>query len=172
MTINRSKGNPKAAVHIIEYIDFQCPSCVKGALMLKGYLQKYPSQIYLEVRYYPITKIHQYALKSALYAECAARQNKFWPFQDLLAQGQSQWSRLLNVDSTFRAMAKEANLDMAKLESCISDEKVKEVIFKEKTEAKAFGVDSTPTYFVNGKMVVGIIELQKELNTFLGGNNH
>ena len=55
---SRTKGNPRAQVHIVEYLDFECPACAKGALALKEYLAKYPSQIYLEVKHYPISSMH------------------------------------------------------------------------------------------------------------------
>ncbi len=160
---SRSKGDPKAPIQIVEYLDFQCPACAKGAKMLSDYFKKYPAQVFIEVRFYPIPRIHEHALQSAIYAECAARQDKFWPFQDLLIEKQSQWSRMINAENLFKEMAASVNLDMAKLNACVNDEKIKEIIFKEKAQGKAQGVDSTPTYFINGKMVVGPVPLTNEL---------
>ena len=168
----RVKGNPQASVRITEYIDFQCPACARGAAVLKEYMIKYPSLIYLEVKYFPLSQMHPYALKSALYAECAARQNKFWAFQDLLIEKQAQWERLLNVDPMFQEMAQNANLDLNKLEACVNSDDTKSVVLREKTEGKSQGVDSTPTYFINGKMMVGPKPLREELDKYLGEKNH
>ncbi|MFA5059757.1 MAG: thioredoxin domain-containing protein [Candidatus Omnitrophota bacterium] len=160
----RAKGNPKAPIKIIEYLDFQCPACAKGAIALKEYLKKYPSQIYLEVKHYPISQIHKYALKSASYAECSAKQGKFWEFHDFLVKEQSRWERLLNVDAIFREKAHALGLDLKKLDACVESEETKAGILKEKEQGKALGIKSTPTYFINGKMVVGMISLKQALD--------
>ena len=165
---SRTIGDAKARVRIIEYIDFQCPACANGARLLKEYTKKYPSQIYLEVRYFPIIQIHPQALKSALYAECAARQNKFWSFENLLIERQSQWTKSADSDRMFNEIAHEVNLEPQKLKACVDDDDVKLSIFREKAEGKSLGVDSTPTYFVNGKMVVGPKSLVDELSAFFG----
>lgn len=169
---SRSKGDPKAPIHIVEYLDFECPACARGSKLLKDYYEKYPSKFYLEVHYYPIPRIHDHALQSALYAECAARQGKFWPFEELLIEKQSQWSRMLNAESVFREIASNVNLDPVKLSACVNDDNVKTMIFREKSEGKSRGVDSTPTYFINGKMVVGPNPLTDELSVLLGGKSH
>ena len=172
VALSRTKGSPKAPLRITEYIDFQCPACAKGATLLREYTGKYPSQVYFEVKYFPLPRIHQHALKSAVYAECAARQNKFWAFQDLLIKKQSQWARLLNAEPMFQEMAQSANLNLGELEACVNRDDIKVLIFREKSEGKSLGVNSTPTYFVNGKMIVGPKPLEAELNDYLKGKNH
>ena len=169
---HRAKGDPKAPFQIIEYLDFQCAACAKGTSILKEYFQKYPSKIYLEIRYYPISRIHQHALRSAVYAECMARQNKFWPFEELLIEKQLLWSRLLDVDRMFRELAEGIGGDLTGLDRCIEDENVKAVVLTEKEKGKKLGVDSTPTYFINGKMVVGSNNLSQELASLLGEKSH
>ncbi len=168
---NRVKGNPKGSIRIVEYLDFQCPACARGALMLKSYLQKYPLLIFLEVKYFPIQKIHAHAMTSAVYAECAARQNKFWAFQDVLVERQAQWAKLISAEDVFKNMAKESGLDISKLESCLADERVRALILNEKVAGKALGVDSTPTYFINGKIAVGTKSLTEELDKYLGASH-
>ena len=167
----RVKGNPKAPLHIVEYLDFECPACAKGALLLKNYLEKYPSKIYLEVKYFPLSNIHQYALKSAAYAECAARQNRFWPYYDLLVKKQSQWKRSLYGDTMFQKIAKQMQLNLNTLQSCLENEETKAFILADKNEGASRGVKSTPTYFINGKMVVGVKPLETELTAFFTKEN-
>ena len=170
--LSRTKGDIKARLHIIEYLDFQCPACAVGALTLREYLKKYPSDIYLQLKYYPISRIHEHAMLSATYAECAARQNKFWDFFDRLIDKQSQWSRLLNADSVFRDIARDANLDLSKLASCLEDDSVKTAVLRDKEGGKTLGVESTPTYFINGKMTVGPRPLLEELQNSFGEKNN
>lgn len=167
----RTKGRPSAPVHIVEYIDFQCPACAKGAKFLRSCAQKYPDKFYIEMKSYPLG-MHQHAFLAALYAQCAANQNKFWPFHDLAVDRQEQWKGLLNAAPAFHAMAQEVGLDTRQLEACLQDGQVKENILKEKENAAAIGIQSTPTYFVNKKMVVGFRLLEQELADIFKRSNY
>jgi len=94
------KGDVNAPIQIAEFVDFQCPSCAHGAKDLKKFMGEHPNTIRLEVKYFPL-KMHKHAVLSARYAECAARQNKFWPFHDYLFKGQNKWKRLLDAKPVF-----------------------------------------------------------------------
>jgi protein-disulfide isomerase len=163
----RVAGNPKAAINIIEYIDFECPACAAGAKELKTIMEKNSDKIYLEMRYYPLG-MHKHSMQAARYAQCAAQQKKFWPYQDLLISRQAAWSALENADPAFNDMARELQLDMKSLEVCLQDEKTNETILQEKAGGASLGIQSTPTYFINGKMVVGVKSLKDELAPKLG----
>ncbi len=158
-TQTRAKGHPNAPIQISEYIDFQCSACAAGAKQLKEYLAQYPDKIHLEMRYYPLVNMHPHALPAARYAQCAAKQGKFWSLHDLLIERQNEWKVLTNADSAFLQMAKEVPLDMKSLEVCLQDENIVKTIFEEKDQGSSLGVQSTPTYFINGKMVVGVKSL-------------
>lgn len=159
----RAKGNPKAAIQIIEYIDFECPACAVGAKQLKEYFIQYPDKIYLEMRYFPLSNMHRHAVQAARYAQCSARQGKFWPLHDLLIERQNEWKGLTNADPAFMQMAKEVQLDMKSLEVCLQDENIVKMIFEEKDKGSSLGIQSTPTYFVNGEMIVGVKSLTDKL---------
>jgi protein-disulfide isomerase len=160
----RSKGPAQARVHIVEFIDFECPACAYGVNKIKGYLEKYPHDLRVEVKHYPLTNMHRHALKSASYAECMARQDKFWPFIELVMAQQSQWSPLMNVEGMFDQFAENTKANMGQLKSCLSSEDVTVKIQSEKAIGRSLGVQSTPTYFVNKKMMVGTKSLQEELD--------
>ena len=164
----KAKGNPQAKLKIIEYIDFECPACAQGTHILKDYFTKYPDQIYLEVKYFPLP-MHLYGLPSARYAECAARQKKFWPFVELLMERQSLWASLHDPQPAFRQIAQAVGLSFFQLDACLNDKYLDEVIMTEKTVGTTLGVQSTPTYFINDKMRVGTKLLQDELTAFWGG---
>ncbi len=163
---SRAKGNPGAPLWIVEYLDFQCPPCRQAGPVLRSYLNKYPSQIYLQARFRPLLVSHVYALKSALYAECAADQGKFWVYHDLLFDRQEDWKSASDPDSLFFGYAKEAGMDLRKLDKCVHDPAVKERVIAEKDEAVGLGIQTTPTFFVNSKKVVGVQALKEELETF------
>jgi protein-disulfide isomerase len=174
---SRAIGNPDADVHIVEYLDFQCPPCAKGYFILKEYLKKYPSRLYLELKYFPWTK-KPHSFESALFAECSTRQGKFWEFSHLLLKKQKLLKNLSEDDALlkFREMAHEVGLDEFDLADCTTDELVKQTILFERNEGKLLGIRQTPTYFINEKMVVGVKSLQRELKIIFeekqGGRPH
>ena len=163
----RVKGNPQASMKIVEYIDFQCPACAMGSQFLKEAIDQYPSQIFLEMKYFPLP-MHTHAYTAARYAECAAREKKFWPFQDLLIARQDQWKRLIDATPAFVQMAQEIGLNVDQITSCVKEESVTTTIINDKAEGDKRGVKSTPTYFVNDEMIVGAPDLIKRINKNIG----
>jgi protein-disulfide isomerase len=163
----RAQGNPNAPIKIVEYMDMQCKSCAEAVPIMKNYFYTYPSKIYWEVKFYPLMKSHLYALKSALYAECAARQNKFWPFYDAVLEHQSEWSKAADPNPVFTRLALESNINIQTLEACVEDGNAKLAVMSEKDQAIQLGIKSTPTFFINEKMVVGTKALQEELDAIL-----
>ncbi len=162
----RTLGPANAKVNIVEFIDFECPACAYGAKVLKEYAVLYPDQIRLQVKYFPLMNIHRHALQVASYAECTARQGKFWPFFEPLSAQQAQWTKLIAAGDIFDQLAKAAGADMGQLKSCLVSEDVSTTIMAEKTLGRSLGVQSTPTYFINDKMVVGTKSLMDELNSY------
>ena len=118
--LNRSKGSPIAPYWIVEYMDYQCPACRKIFTVLDAYFKKYPSKIYLQVRFHPI-KMHAHGLESAVYSECAMRQKKFWEFHALLFENQREWAELANSKDKFHQYAQRAGLDLKVLDACLDD---------------------------------------------------
>jgi len=167
VVLSRSLGNPKAAIKIVEYTDFQCPACARGSLMIKRYAQAYPSKIFLQFRHFPLS-MHRHALEAHLYSQCAAEQEKFWPYQDLLFEQQKQWRDLAAVDPYFKELAHQVGLNLKALDSCLNNEEGKSVIMQERMEGEEMGINSTPTYFLNGKMIIGHKNLEEELKKSLG----
>ena len=166
----RAKGNPGARVKIVEFIDFQCPACAFGIKYLKTIFDKHPDDIYLQVKYLPLTNMHHHAMISALYSECAARQGKFWALDDLMIPQQSQWAQLISPEPVFQSMAAQAGMNIDQLNACLASDDARKVINDEKSFGQSVGIASTPTYFINGKMVVGTKSLQDELKTYFPGN--
>lgn len=162
----RIKGDSDAPIKIVEFIDFQCSACAKGAAYLKEKMEDYPGVIRVEVKYYPL-QMHKHGFLSSQYAECASRQGEFWPYQDLLLARQSNWSRLMSAKPAFDKMAEEVSLDRAELDACLGDESVDEIINENKEEGRAKGVKSTPSYFINGEMIVGKKSLDAKINELL-----
>ena len=166
----RVKGEEGAPIQIVEFIDFQCPACAVGAKFLNKYMKDNPGRVRLELKYFPLN-MHKHAYLAAQYAECAGRQQKFWPFHDLMVERQDRWKSLANVRLAFDAMIEEVGVDAEKLAACLDRDSVKQTIEADKEEGKAAGVKSTPSYFVNGTLVVGFRNLAAEINKLVQVNS-
>lgn len=165
----RSKGPKDAKVKIIEFIDFQCPACAYGFGILDSYVKKYPQDIHLQVKYFPLIRAHRHAMVSAMYNECAARQGKFWEVAGPMMEAQSQWSELISAEGTFTDLAKNANMNLEQLKQCLENPDAKQAVEDDRLLGSSMQIQSTPTYFINNKMVVGGKALEEELKTYFPG---
>ncbi len=160
----RSVGDPKAPVWVTEYFDYQCPPCGTAHAVLGDWMASHPGKIYLQLRYYPIPK-HPYALKAAIHAECAARQEgKFFKFHDALFDHQAEWAQESYPELKFLMYAQEAGLELNRWDACTKDPEVEKFVNEERAKADSLGVKITPSFFVNDKMVVGTKALVEELD--------
>ncbi len=166
---SKAKGKPSAGVHVVEYSDFQCPACTNAARTLKRFFERYPSKMHVEFRHYPIPSLHPYAITSAVFAECASWQEKFWVYHDLLFEKNREWSRSLDVRKRLMDMAEGVGLEMEAFKACVEDKAVEVKVLVEKAGGRRKGVTATPTYFINGQMVVGSRSLEEKLRELLSG---
>ena len=162
----RAKGNKNAPIHITEFIDLECPACARGAEYLARMMAAHPEAIRLDLKYFPLPS-HRHGFLAARYTECASLQGKFWPFHDALLDRQANWSRLMDATPAFALIAQEVALDAGKLSACLNDKSVDALIQQSHLDGEQRGVKSTPTYYVNGKMVVGMQSLESELERLL-----
>lgn len=160
----RSKGDQDAPLRILEFVDFQCPECARGSKLIRSYMMQYPKSIFLAVKYYPLGELN--SMVSALYAECAAEQGKFWSMHDSLFDRQRQWRTLREAKSLFNSIARDVRLDIDELELCMKGGNAQSVILAERMLGESHFVKSTPTYFVNDEMVVGVEALREQLEAF------
>jgi len=79
----RMKGDINAPIKITEFADFQCPACAYASKYIKEFMKIHPGKLRVEMKYYPLMA-HKHAFLSATYAECTARQGKFWKFHDIV----------------------------------------------------------------------------------------
>lgn len=148
------KGNPEASLTLVEYGDFQCPACSLYAPIVKRLSEELPEKLRVVYRHFPITAIHQNAFDAARASEAAGKQEAFWEMHDALYAKQDEWAEARNAKEKFLEYAKELQLDEEMfLQDFESDET------KEKIEAQTFsgtraGVNSTPSFFLNGSKVV------------------
>ena len=144
------KGDKNAKVALIEYSDFQCPACASYYPILKKVSENLGAQVKFAYRHFPLPQ-HKNAKLAATVAEAAGKQGKFWEMHDLIFQNQSDWSEEKNAAVLFAKYAQDLQLDLAKFQTDIASEEIKAKIENDyKSGAKA-GVNSTPSFFLNGK---------------------
>lgn len=163
---SKTKGPDNAAIKIVEFIDFQCPACAHGAIFLKTFMDENPGKVQLTLKHFPLG-MHNHALVAALHVQCAGAQGKFFEYHDLLVDNQQKWAMLSQPQSAFDLFSDQLEIDKEQMASCVTDQNILEVIFNDKEEGRRLNIRSTPTYFINGEMVVGKPALQAKLNQLI-----
>ena len=159
------KGPRDAPVTIVEFSDFQCPGCKTYQGLLNQVLQLYPKEVKLVYKEFPLADIHANAVNAAKAALAAGRQGKFWEMHDMIYQNQDE----LGMDD-LKAYAQKVGLDVHRWEQDFSSPEVQQQLSREAEEGRAVGVDSTPSFFVNGRRITqGTVEefkllIQEALN--------
>jgi protein-disulfide isomerase len=143
-----SKGNPKAAVTLVEFTDFQCPNCAVAQPVFDQLLAEYGDRVRLVVRDFPLSQ-HADAPKAAEAAEAARAQGKYWEYVALLFNNQNA----LGVEQ-LKQYATKLGLDRAKFDAALDGGKLSEQVRRDVIEGERVGVNGTPAVFVNGKRVV------------------
>ncbi len=151
----RQKGPAKARVVVVEYSDFQCPSCAHMQTSVKNLMAAYPDNVRLAFKYYPLTRIHKHALLAATAAECAGEQNQFWPYHDKLFENQLKWASLPDATTTFTSYAAAAALDTAAFSACLADPASQKSVQADMAEGNRRQIQSTPTFFIGETRLVG-----------------
>ena len=149
------KGAEEAQVVVVEYSDFQCPFCKKGKDILPEILKEYDGKVKVAYKQLPLRN-HNWAKPAAIASVCAYQQgnDKFWEFHDVVFDNQKD-IKLENSEKIFKGYAKDIGLDPKKFDACLADEKVAAQVDSEIEEAISIGVQSTPTFVVNGMIVQG-----------------
>ena len=142
------RGNPKAAVTIEEFGDFQCPPCGGLSDVLKQIEKDYGDHLRVIFNHFPLIA-HQHARQAALAAEAAAMQNRFWEMHDLLYREQSVWSKAADVHDLFSAYAGMLGLNIDQFNKDMESEAAKQRVESDQRRGVSLGVSSTPTIFVN-----------------------
>lgn len=145
-----AKGN---AIIIVEFMDFQCPYCRESQSVIKQVLATYGNEVKLIFKHLPL-EIHSEALISARAAFCAGEQGLFWKYHDLLFAAPTLSSDAINeVASTLQ-------LNIPKFTECLNTDVSRDAVLQDKKDAARWGINSTPTFIVNGKLVRGAIDFE------------
>ena len=150
------QGEGNAPVTLVEFTDYQCPFCKRA------FEQTYPEikKQYMDtgkVRYLvhdlPLA-IHPNAPAAALAARCAGEQGKYWLMHDEIFVNQDEWANG-KVDELMKQYAKAVGVNQSQFNSCYDGEKYQAAIEADTKLANELGATGTPTFFINGRTLVG-----------------
>lgn len=144
-----SLGRADARVTVEVWSDFQCPFCARGATTLKQLREKYGDQVRIVFRHQPLP-MHANARLAATASMAAHEQGRFWEFHDALFANQSSLDR-----PSLEALAGKLQLDMDRFRRALDSSTWRTYVETDAAEAQRRGVKGTPTFFVNGKAIIG-----------------
>lgn len=166
-----AQGDPKAPVTLIEYASMTCPHCatfheVTYPVLKKKYIDT--GKVRFIFREFPLDQL---AAAGFMLARCAGN-DKYFPMIETLFAKQNEWAVRQPLPPLL-AIAKQAGFTQQSFEACLANQKLLEDISEVRDRAsKRFNVQSTPTFFINGKLVRGaltVAELDKQLEPYLKG---
>jgi protein-disulfide isomerase len=150
-----SKGPADDKVVLVEYADYECPSCRQLDGILRALLPTQP-QVRLIYKDFPLVQIHPWAMTAATAGRCAYRQDPtlFWKFHDALYDNQA----IITPENAWQKMqdyATQSGLDATALKVCMADPQAQEDVKKSMSEGESLHITNTPTIFVNGRRLIG-----------------
>lgn len=145
-------GNPDAPVRILEFFDYQCPYCKQVQPTLRQLLRSYKDKVYFQPVHFPLN-IHPEAYQAAIAAECAAKQDRFQEYHELIFRYQEELDSHPWID-----IAAESQIpDLWKFNQCLHQETTKSLVEEGTALADELDISSIPTFLINGRLVSGAI---------------
>jgi protein-disulfide isomerase len=159
-TRDHIQGLMTAPIVLVEYGDYQCPYCAEAVEIVRELQEELGDRLCYVFRHFPLTELHPDAVRAAQAAEAAAAVgHKFWEMHDRLFQHQSALS-----DTNLRHYAHNLGLNADKFERELNNEHHLRHIQEDLKTGTDSGVDSTPTFFINGTLHVGNWDVGTLLN--------
>src|SRR6267378_61845 len=143
-----TRGDANAAVTVIEFTDFQCSACGAMYPIVEEVLKSYGNRVRFVIRNFPLTTVHANAFHAAQAAEAAKAQGKFWEYIDFLFKNQTA----LDTDS-LKKYATQVGLDRKRFDADLDAGKYDATIRRDIEEGEVYGVEATPTFFINGAVL-------------------
>jgi len=146
---NIQKAPDEKAV-LVEFGDYQCPACAQFDPFVENVKEKYKDNLTFVFRHFPLQQ-HNNSTNAAIAAEASGKMGKFWEMHKLLYEKQEEWSELKDPKEKFMEYAKELELNEEEFGK-LYDEKINlDKINTDKNDAILIGVNSTPTFYLDGK---------------------
>ncbi len=149
-----ARGPAGAPVVLVEFLDPECPACAAVKPAVDQVLARYPDDVRLVVRYFPVNPNARFAMAAA---EAAREQGKYWEMLGLLLDRQREWSPSQGPPVTqVNGFARELGLDLGRFQADLNRMAVQERIDRDLRDGQSLGVRGTPTFFINGQQVTNL----------------
>jgi protein-disulfide isomerase len=159
----RIRGASDAPITLVEYGDYQCPTCGLYHPITQELLQRYPGKLKLEFHHFPLITMHSNAMAAALAAEAAGNQGKFWEMHDMIFERQREWGDLRNpnpnAEAVFLQYALQLGLDSNKFMQDMRSPGIRDRVLADVTKGNAI-VKGTPTFVLDGQLLTNLPDLQ------------
>ncbi|MCJ7805747.1 DsbA family protein [Patescibacteria group bacterium] len=144
-----------AKVTVVEFGDFECPACQEAHPVTKQMLKDYDGKVNFVFRNFPLPQ-HTKAQISSEAAEAAGAQDKYWEMYDKIYENPGEWENSESPLDVFSGYAKDIGLDVTKFENDVKANKFSNKIQQDMADGIALGINSTPTFYINGQQMVGV----------------
>jgi len=157
-----SFGDTQARVTVVEFSDFECAHCLKFHEAVERVMRGSGDDVRVVFRHFPLdascnpkvpSRVHQQACLAADAAECAAEQGKFWEYHNVLFDNQQELGREFLI-----AYAERLGLDGQRFATCLGSNETRARVERDARLGAELGIDSTPTVFINGRMIKGALD--------------
>jgi protein-disulfide isomerase len=155
-----SRGAQSPVIDIVDFSDLQCPHCKAAQPIVEKLVTDF-SQARLIFQQFPLpASLHPWAMKAALYADCAGHMDPaaFWKYIDAIFENQGGIA-LATADDKLKELATAAGLDAQKLAACATTPETEARVQKSLQLGESLGINETPTVFINGRRVRGIANI-------------
>lgn len=147
------RGSATASVTLVEYGDYQCPACGSYHPLIEQVIASTsPETLRFIFRHFPLPQ-HTNAIPASRASEAASQQGKFWEMHAMLYEHQGDWEGAKDPKTIFIGYAKELGIDVTKFETDYDLDSTKERITLDYKGGVKAGINSTPTFFINGKKI-------------------
>ena len=146
------KGALMAPVTIVEFSDFQCPSCRHAAPLLDSAVRALDGRVRLAFKQFPLSH-HPFSEKAARASLAAEKQGRFWEYHDLIFENQQRLD-----DLAFEAFARQLKLDLDRFRADFESSEIRERVSRDRSDGITAGVNGTPAVFVNGREYLGSLD--------------
>lgn len=147
------RGPENAKITLVEFGDYQCPSCKAYHPVVLEILSRYPQQVRLEFHHYPLVSIHGNSMAASLAVEAAGEQGRYWEMNDLVFEHQDEWSKSPNPEPDFLALAGMTGLNQNAFMQAMRSPQLQDRVLQDVVRAREANVEAVPTFFIDGQKI-------------------
>lgn len=153
--VDHVRGKVGARLTLVEYGDFQCPSCISAYGEVRRLEQQFGDDLRVVFRHFPLTEMHPLAFDAARASEAAAEQGRFWDMHDRLFEADGR----LDTEA-LREHAAELGLDVARFDRALNEDGFRARVAGDRESGEHSGVMGTPSFFLHDVLYAGAYDTE------------